>query len=379
MRVDKSTAQAERGQFTRLSVEIDLSKPLLSKFWLKGRIWRVQYEGIRMLCFKCGKLGHTREDCSMHIQDMNLEVVEINKQLEHTSIKDQTHHHKPEEHEEFGSWMLDKKPVRKRPTKQGNTNSGANTTANGGSKVSGKEVVQANQSGLKTGPHPHANQGENNGKGSRFAILVEQGDKEGEYNQESSKITIEQDNQEFGNTENSPPTVDLGVNSQNISFTLGNIPKHHTKSKPSIIITQTYQQKRTPVKQGSLNALFELNNNISKECVVTKILTRTTGKENSLIFGEAHTQDLEAITQSNKKHEHVIASQPFDLTHVSPTPRHPEGEDPPGKNGVCQSTNGETLLGSSDPPDPCFGGENRLIPTTNLEPTGLGGYNDAPQ
>ncbi|XP_021744863.1 uncharacterized protein LOC110710829 [Chenopodium quinoa] len=63
LRVDKTTAQAERGQFTRISVEIDLSKPLLSKFWLKGRIWRVQYEGIRMICFKCGKLGHSEDGC----------------------------------------------------------------------------------------------------------------------------------------------------------------------------------------------------------------------------------------------------------------------------------------------------------------------------
>ncbi|XP_048498020.1 uncharacterized protein LOC125496563 [Beta vulgaris subsp. vulgaris] len=32
LRVDRTTAQADRGQFTRISVEIDLTKPLLSKF-----------------------------------------------------------------------------------------------------------------------------------------------------------------------------------------------------------------------------------------------------------------------------------------------------------------------------------------------------------
>lgn len=32
LRIDKTTSNAEQGQFTRLSVEIDLSKPLLSKF-----------------------------------------------------------------------------------------------------------------------------------------------------------------------------------------------------------------------------------------------------------------------------------------------------------------------------------------------------------
>lgn len=60
IRVDKSTAYAERG------VEIDLAKPLLSKFWLKGKIWRIQYEGIKMICYKCGKLGHTEEKCALN-------------------------------------------------------------------------------------------------------------------------------------------------------------------------------------------------------------------------------------------------------------------------------------------------------------------------
>lgn len=54
LRIDKTTSNAEKGQFTRLIVEIDLTKPLLSKFWLKGRIWKVQYEGLQLICFNCG-------------------------------------------------------------------------------------------------------------------------------------------------------------------------------------------------------------------------------------------------------------------------------------------------------------------------------------
>lgn len=53
-RVDNTTANVERGKFIRLSVEVDLTKPLLSKFRLNGRIWKIQYEGLRMICFKCG-------------------------------------------------------------------------------------------------------------------------------------------------------------------------------------------------------------------------------------------------------------------------------------------------------------------------------------
>lgn len=63
IRIDQNTTQASQGQFTRISVEIDLSKPLISKFWLKGRIWRVQYEGIRLICFICRKLGHNEDEC----------------------------------------------------------------------------------------------------------------------------------------------------------------------------------------------------------------------------------------------------------------------------------------------------------------------------
>ena len=41
IRVDKSTAHAEKGHFTRLSIRIDLGKPLSSKILLKWKIWRI--------------------------------------------------------------------------------------------------------------------------------------------------------------------------------------------------------------------------------------------------------------------------------------------------------------------------------------------------
>jgi len=44
--VDQSTTYVKRGKFTRMSVQVDLSKPLLSKFRLNGRVWRIQYEGL---------------------------------------------------------------------------------------------------------------------------------------------------------------------------------------------------------------------------------------------------------------------------------------------------------------------------------------------
>ncbi|KAL8143324.1 LOW QUALITY PROTEIN: hypothetical protein V2J09_016356 [Rumex salicifolius] len=60
IRIDKTFLRADRGQFVRLAVEIDLTKPLLPMFRFRGQTW---YEGIRKLCFHCGKIGHLDSTC----------------------------------------------------------------------------------------------------------------------------------------------------------------------------------------------------------------------------------------------------------------------------------------------------------------------------
>ncbi|XP_021766231.1 uncharacterized protein LOC110730716 [Chenopodium quinoa] len=39
--IDRNTEAMSRGQYIRFSIEVDLSKPLLSKFRLNGRVWRI--------------------------------------------------------------------------------------------------------------------------------------------------------------------------------------------------------------------------------------------------------------------------------------------------------------------------------------------------
>lgn len=41
LKLENTTSNIERGQFTQLDVEIDLTKPLFSKFRLNGWIWRI--------------------------------------------------------------------------------------------------------------------------------------------------------------------------------------------------------------------------------------------------------------------------------------------------------------------------------------------------
>ncbi|XP_021733700.1 uncharacterized protein LOC110700465 [Chenopodium quinoa] len=159
-----------------------------------------------MVCFKCGKLGHAEAEC-MPIE----ENTEGGDMIIHNKPAPD-HQKKPEEKENFGSWMLVKKPVRKRNPKQdktagiGNTNTGG---ALGKDKrgESGAQPRMSNNSG---------NIGENQGIGSRFSILDNQEedileadmgeDKEGEQNNEGNI---------FG-------TTNLGDNSQkflpNIAF-----------------------------------------------------------------------------------------------------------------------------------------------------------------
>jgi hypothetical protein len=63
VKVDKNTLTQERGKYARLCVQVDLTKPLLAMFTIKGRKYNIEYEGLHMLCLTCGKFGHYREGC----------------------------------------------------------------------------------------------------------------------------------------------------------------------------------------------------------------------------------------------------------------------------------------------------------------------------
>ncbi|XP_074306482.1 uncharacterized protein LOC141641732 [Silene latifolia] len=117
IRIDKNTAAVECGQFTRMSVEVDISMPLLSKFLLYGKVYTIQYEGLKMICFKCGRVGHNSESCLKTAEGDN----EMDFENQTSTIE--TIPQKPvanlleaglcaEEEANFGDWMMVKKPPR---------------------------------------------------------------------------------------------------------------------------------------------------------------------------------------------------------------------------------------------------------------------------
>uniref|UniRef100_A0A2N9J7P9 CCHC-type domain-containing protein n=1 Tax=Fagus sylvatica TaxID=28930 RepID=A0A2N9J7P9_FAGSY len=67
LRVDFNTAAGTRGRFARICVQIDLDKPLARTVRVGKTRLAVIYEGIGLLCFHCGRIGHRSELCPSHV------------------------------------------------------------------------------------------------------------------------------------------------------------------------------------------------------------------------------------------------------------------------------------------------------------------------
>lgn len=79
VKMDTTTSLASIGKFARICVEVDLSKPLLSKFTLAGEVLPIEYESIQLVCFKCGIYGHKQGQSGDHGSEPKGNV-EINNQ-----------------------------------------------------------------------------------------------------------------------------------------------------------------------------------------------------------------------------------------------------------------------------------------------------------
>jgi hypothetical protein len=171
IKVDKNTLQQERGKYARLCVEVDLSQPLLAMFSIKDRTYKVEYEGLHLLCLGCGKFGHYVEGCPT--KDINPKDTRMSAGV------DTREEGKCEKQsaQEAGPWTVVSKPRRQR------------RAAKTGEENKGMESM-----------------------GSRFAILGKnQTDKEGEELTETNK-------------EMTPVSIDNGLHKE-IVLPKGNHPR----------------------------------------------------------------------------------------------------------------------------------------------------------
>lgn len=67
-KVDPITESQARDHFARICVEIDITKPLKSSLDVDDRSIRVEYENLGLICFKCGRVGHSKDICTEGVE-----------------------------------------------------------------------------------------------------------------------------------------------------------------------------------------------------------------------------------------------------------------------------------------------------------------------
>lgn len=130
IKVDEATGMVSRGKFARLCVEVDITKPLLSRFKLHGQVRRTEYEGIHLVCFECGVYGHKKETCNVREREKQHDkenhpietIIQDDDNMESRNgggkKSQESNHEQPEQTEPYGPWMLAPKRTRRKPVAQ---------------------------------------------------------------------------------------------------------------------------------------------------------------------------------------------------------------------------------------------------------------------
>lgn len=114
--IDDATSLVSRGRFARMCIEVDLAKPLIAKFLLRKKVRIIEYEGLHLVCFKCGVYGHMTDACKAGEKGTWEEKSEQGDRFAGSNKsqgKDVARKERPETTESFDSWMLASKPVRR--------------------------------------------------------------------------------------------------------------------------------------------------------------------------------------------------------------------------------------------------------------------------
>ena len=64
IKIDQHTLKLAQGRFARVYVEIDLFKPVVGMISVEEKWYKVEYEGLHIICSNCGCYGHYSRDCS---------------------------------------------------------------------------------------------------------------------------------------------------------------------------------------------------------------------------------------------------------------------------------------------------------------------------
>ncbi|CAN1179210.1 hypothetical protein LINPERHAP2_LOCUS34079 [Linum perenne] len=96
VRLDLATSEGARARYARLCVEVDLTKPLLGKYMVDGRVFLIEYESLDNICFSCGMYGHKLGECPLNAP--SVQVPSPESVAEPSAM--------PTADEDSGSWMV---------------------------------------------------------------------------------------------------------------------------------------------------------------------------------------------------------------------------------------------------------------------------------
>lgn len=57
------TESSQMGKFVRMAINVNLEKPLVSRFKIHNHIQLVEYEDLPIICYACGRFSHIIENC----------------------------------------------------------------------------------------------------------------------------------------------------------------------------------------------------------------------------------------------------------------------------------------------------------------------------
>ncbi|KAL4358419.1 hypothetical protein AHAS_Ahas09G0284800 [Arachis hypogaea] len=74
LKIDELTSIHSREKFARICVEIDLRKQIVPFFTALVKAFKLEYEGLHQVCFRCGQYGHMMENCPKFVGEMLKQV-----------------------------------------------------------------------------------------------------------------------------------------------------------------------------------------------------------------------------------------------------------------------------------------------------------------
>ncbi|CAN1345375.1 hypothetical protein LINPERPRIM_LOCUS40353, partial [Linum perenne] len=89
VRLSLVTTECARAWYARVCVEVDLSKPLISKYQLKICTFYIEYESLENICFDYGFYSHRSYACSatVRLDDVALYTNSTNPPLMHVATE----------------------------------------------------------------------------------------------------------------------------------------------------------------------------------------------------------------------------------------------------------------------------------------------------